>query len=78
MKRLLGVNDGYGCQELRLAMLDELNALKPACSVEDITKSFSKLVGVQDRKKNIVMYVALRLEEMAIVSALWKCNGHKS
>jgi len=35
MKRLLGANDGYGCEVLRVAILDELNELARNCEVSE-------------------------------------------
>lgn len=74
MRRLLGVNDGYGTPELRITILDELNKLKVACSTDDITCAFSRLVESQNKRKNLVMYVAIRQEETSIIAAVMKCR----
>ena len=54
MKRLLGVNDGYGDRSgevIRIAILDELNELARNCEVDEsfmvrTTEAFDRLQGV--------------------------------
>ena len=77
MKRLLGVNDGYGTLDLRAAIMDELNKLIPACSITEVSDAFNRLVAMQDRRRNVVMYLALRVEEISVIAAVWRCDGNR-
>ena len=73
MKRLLSVNDAYGSEVLRLAILDELNELMRKCRLDElfmteITESFDGLFTVSKEycKKNRVMREALIAEHASL------------
>jgi hypothetical protein len=62
MKRLLGANDGYGSDVLRVAILDELNEIARVCEVEEtflisVTAAFDRLQGMshdQSRRHRVM------------------------
>lgn len=72
MKRLLGVNDGYGTEEIRVAILDGLNALKRLelgsnDFLVQTQKTFDDLLTLNEQiKRNPVLRVALIVEGTAL------------
>ena len=75
MKRLLKINDCYGSEVLRLAIMDELNELVRKCKTDElfmteITTGFENLVSVSKEycKKNRVMREALIAEHASLTA----------
>jgi len=73
MKRLLSVNDAYGSEVLRIAILDEMNELMRKCRLDElfmseITVSFENLFTVSKEycRKNRVMREALIAEHASL------------
>ena len=68
MKRLLSVNDAYGVQVLRIAIMDEMNELirkshLDALDMNNVTTAFENLVTVaKEYGRNRVMREALIIE----------------
>lgn len=67
MKRLLSVNDAYGVQVLRVAIMDELNELvrksRAILTMNDVTTAFENLVELaKGYGRNRVMREALIIE----------------
>jgi hypothetical protein len=66
MKRLLGANDGYGHEVVRVAILDELNELARCCEVSEgfliaTAEAFSRLqdLSKDNSRRHRVMREAL-------------------